>query len=75
MSEPDFISQTDEPMTTTERRAWIDARIIDGKAKGARYFQASVHPTIPNLTLVEGWLEDPIEYGSPHWQLQEIPSP
>lgn len=67
--EPDFIAQNGEPMTRDERLDWIRARINDAGAP--RLVRASVHPDMPNLTLVEAWNEPPPNYeqGEPRWQL------
>lgn len=70
MSEPTYIAQSREPMSPEQRRSWIKERADEAMVKGCRWFRASVHTTMPELTLVEGWVEDFVEdQGEPRWLL------
>ena len=68
--EPDFIAQTAEPMTPDERRIWVEAQVAAGRADGATFFRASVHPEIAYLTLMEGWAKQPEDQGEQRWQME-----
>lgn len=69
MSEPDFVSKTDEPMTPDERMAWLRKRVDEANANGAVFHRASVHPDMSNLTLHEAWKVRPDDQGEPRWGL------
>jgi hypothetical protein len=73
MVEPNFIAQTAEPAPPDERMVWIKAQIEFGRVAGATFFRASVHPEIPDLTLVEGWIEQPEDQGEPRFQMVSQP--
>ena len=69
MSEPEFLAQPAEPMSSDERMIWIRAQVEAGRASGATFFRAAQHPDIPELLLVEGWNERPDDQGEPRFQM------
>ena len=66
---PDYIAQTAEPMTQDERFEWMRARTKEATAEGMTHGRFTLHPTIPNLLLVEAWKERPADEGEPRWQM------
>jgi hypothetical protein len=84
MSEPDFLFQCGEPLTAGERRKWFFDRRVEAMAKGASHHRFSVHKTLPDLILYEGWREAPcrrmedgivrLDEGEPRWQLSPVSS-
>jgi hypothetical protein len=66
--EPDFISQTAEPMSKVERRKWAIERAAEFFNQGATHYRLTSHETIPNLLLLEGWKVRPEDEGEPHFQ-------
>lgn len=68
-AEPIFLAQIGDPTPYDELKVWIDAQVSAGKARGATFFRVSAHPSIENLTLIEGWKEQPADQGEPRWQL------
>jgi hypothetical protein len=47
--EPDFISQTAEPMSKSERRRWFEELGGEFSRQGATHFRLTAHETIQNL--------------------------
>jgi hypothetical protein len=68
MGEPDFLSQTAEPMTPAERSMWFQARAREARASGAAHMRATVHPDDENLLLFEAWKVRPDDEGEPRFQ-------
>lgn len=71
--EPDIISQTAEPKTLDERRAWFDAQVAAGKKAGVVLARVSYHPDKPEILLYEGWKVRPDDQGEPRFSLVEMP--
>jgi hypothetical protein len=72
MSEPEFIAQTGEPMTSDERRVWVRAQIEAARAQGATFFRLAQHQDAPDLLLVEGWSKQPDDQGEPRFQMVSL---
>lgn len=70
MGEPEFLAQSGEPMSSEERLIWLEAQAAAGRAAGATFFRASIHPGISDLILMEGWIVRPDEQGEPRWQME-----
>lgn len=70
--EPDFISQTAEPMSSQERKEWAELQGREAIAKGATWHRWSQHPNDKNLLLYEGWKVRPEDEGEPRFQLVRI---
>jgi hypothetical protein len=66
--EPDFISQSGEPMTPTIRMEWYRAEVAHAETKGANFHRFSVDLD-RGLTLYEGWKAQPQEQGTPRFQM------
>ena len=66
--EPDFIAQTAEPMSKSERRRWFEERGGEFSRQGATHFRLTAHETIQNLLLLEAWKVRPEDEGEPHFQ-------
>ena len=54
-TEPIFIAQTAKAHSSEKKREWIVATSDRARAKGVVSCRVSVHETIPNLILFEGW--------------------
>ena len=67
--EPVYLAQTAEPLSVDRRHQWIRGCIDEGRRLGATFFRASVHDSIADLTLVEGWEKQPKDQGPLRWQL------
>lgn len=70
--EPEFISQTAEPMNFGERREWFSKQAHDATKNGATFHRFAMHPEIPHLTLYEGWKMRPEDQGEPRFQLTSL---
>ena len=68
MSEPDFISQTAEPMTPEQRQEWFRWRVTEAENEGATFHRYSHHPGNPDILLHEGWKVRPDDQGEPRFQ-------
>ncbi len=67
--EPDFISQTAEPMEPKQRLDWFRWRASEAAQKGATFFRFSYHPEQTDILLFEGWKIRPIYQGEPGFQM------
>ena len=67
--EPDFLSQTAEPMTPEQRQEWFRFEAFQAAENGATFHRYSVHPENLELLLYEGWKVRPDNQGEPPWQL------
>ncbi len=65
MEEPEFISQTAEPMTPQQKREWCRQQAEDATTKGATWHRWSEDN---NVVLYEGWLVRPVDQGQPRFQ-------
>lgn len=70
MSEPFFISQTDEISSPVEMSEWFEKQVEVSKSEGGTFHRATIHPTIKNLILLEGWKEWPADQGEPRFQIK-----
>jgi hypothetical protein len=68
MNEPDFLSQTAEPMDQEARLAWFVDRNAEAKERGATFGRASVHPE-HGWALFEAWKVRPEHEGEQRWQV------
>lgn len=68
LSEPDFLSQTAEPMTSERRREWYRARAREAESQGAVWHRFSYHPEQTDILLYEGWKVRPDDEGEPRFQ-------
>lgn len=59
----DFSMQTAEPLTPDERRAWVERRVDDMRARGATWWRVSFHDG--DLMLLEGWETRPFPEPEP----------
>ncbi len=73
MSEPNFLSQTAEPMTAAQRRAWCKARAGEADRQGARWHRYS-HDAATGALLYEGWKQRPDAEGDPRFQFVNGPN-
>lgn len=69
MTRPDFSAQNGDITDPEERRQWFQGRAEEFRQKGATFLQCSIHPTIPNLALAEGWKERQNPTPPPHFHL------
>lgn len=69
MIEPDFISQTAEPMTTEQQRDWFQTQAAEAARNGATFHRFSHYPSDARLLLYEGWKQAPKDQGEPRFQL------
>lgn len=68
--DPDYLRQSGDPMTDDQQVAWFQAAKSEAEGEGVKHLRYSVHPTIPNLRIVEGWAVRPANEGDPRWQFQ-----
>jgi hypothetical protein len=77
MTEPDYLAQTAERLTSDERRAWLVACAAEARKRGVTHARATIHPK-DAWTLFEGWVERPmrmngdvleLDEGEPRWQV------
>lgn len=67
--EPEFISQTDEPMTLEEQQIWFRAKADEANARGATFHRFSRWDKVPPAILLhEGWRVRPQDQGEPRFQ-------
>jgi hypothetical protein len=69
VSEPKFIAQIGEPMSSDERKIWIRAQVEAAKVAGSVFFRVSSHEEFPDLLLLEGWDKQPDDQGEPRFQM------
>lgn len=67
--EPEFIAQNGDTKTQEEAREWFAEMAHAAKKEGCTFGRMSVHPTMPNLILYEGWKVAPKDQGDIRWQL------
>lgn len=72
VEEPDFISQTAEPMTPEQRMEWFRWRAADAEEKGATWHRFSSCPEMPEVILHEGWKVRPQDQGEPRFQMVSL---
>jgi hypothetical protein len=70
--EPDFISQSGEPMTPAIRMESYRTEVADAETKGANFHRFSVDLD-RGLTLYGGWKARPREQGKPRFQMVAQP--
>lgn len=73
MGEPIYIRQSGDELTEAEANQWFAVAAQEARIEGTTWFRASVHPTIPNLRLMEAWLERPDDDGEQRWALAFAP--
>ena len=70
MTEPTYIAQTNDLMTTTERLKWMWDHVQNASREGAYYWRVSHTEEYGGLfLLLEAWPERPTSEGEPRWQL------
>lgn len=67
--EPEFLSQSAEPMTPGQQREWFSMQAFHASERGATFHRYSHHQEKPDLILYEGWKQRPEDQGDPRWQL------
>lgn len=73
--EPIYLAQNGENLTDEQVRKWFRDRAQEAHEKhGCTAFRYSIHDDIPGLILIEGWTEQPDEYGQQRWQLTASPT-
>lgn len=71
-TEPFYLRQTADLRTPDAQRVWFKTCADEAKAEGAQHARFSIHPSIPNLLLVEAWRERPRDVieGEQRWMLK-----
>ena len=72
--EPEFLSQTGDPMTQEQRMEWFRWRAADAAERGATFHRFSIFPEMPHVILHEGWKARPQDQGEPRFQMCESQS-
>lgn len=68
--EPEYVAQTAEEKTASEKRAWFMTRAREASAeKGCTWFRYAQHTSDPDLILIEGWVERPENEGALRWSM------
>jgi hypothetical protein len=67
--EPDFVSQTAEPLTPEQGGNWCRQRAREAERKGAAHHRFTFHPD-RRILLYEGWKVRPDDEGEPRFQLE-----
>jgi len=68
VTESVYVAQTAEPMDGFKRIDWLNARAREAaETKGCTFFRPS-HDPDKDLTLLEGWVENPGDQGEIRWQ-------
>lgn len=67
--EPVFVVSSVDKMDEAEQVQWFQTATEQLRAEGANFFRYSVHETVPNLRMVEGWKSAPANQADQKWPI------